>query len=241
MIEAIYYLGIAAVVVINIAALTLIVVRLVPFPAIARVTGLLAVCLVLFTLEHFVGLGELYPLSVPLTALSLGVIWLERGQFGDGAYRSSEIVFLCALLYAAVWKVTFPEIVEDNDRLADLHLVANYLNDDRLPPADAWLPYQKLDYYYAFQHYAAALLGRVFGLRPGVSFNFAAILMVALVLTLAWAFLSSLRLRLAPKLLAIGALAIGGTGISPLLHFITAENSAPFFSCVSAVEVLVYN
>jgi hypothetical protein len=74
-----------------------------------------------------------------------------------------------------------------------------------------------------------------------VSFNFAAILMVALVLTLAWAFLSSLRLRLGPKLLAIGALAIGGTGISPPLHFITAENSAPFFSCVSAVEVLVYN
>jgi hypothetical protein len=93
MIEAIYLLGIAAVVVINITALTLIVVRLVPFPAIARVAGLLAVCLALFSLEHFVGLGELYPISVPLTALSLGVIWLERERFRDGPYRESEIVF----------------------------------------------------------------------------------------------------------------------------------------------------
>ena len=72
MIEAIYVLGIAAILV-NIAALTLLVLRYISFPAIARATGIIAICLGLFSLEHFVGLGPLYPLFLPLTALSLSV------------------------------------------------------------------------------------------------------------------------------------------------------------------------
>ena len=126
MIKAIYVLGIGAAVLVNIAALTLLVLRYIPFPATARATGIIAGCLLFFSLEHFVGLGSLYPLFLPLTLLSLFVIWTERAWFSDETFRTSEIVFLCALLYGALWRLSFPEVVEDNDRLADLHRVANY-------------------------------------------------------------------------------------------------------------------
>ena len=143
MIKAIYVLGIGGAVLVNIGALTLLVLRYIPFPATARATGIIGVCLVFFSLEHFVGLGSLYPLFLPLTALSLFVIWTERAWFSDETFRTSEIVFLCALLYGALWRLSFPEVVEDNDRLADLHRVANYLAGAKLPPIDYWLPYQR--------------------------------------------------------------------------------------------------
>ena len=241
MIQAIYFLGIAAAVLINITALTLLVLPYLPYPATARATGILCVCLVFFSLEHFVGLGSLYPLFLPLTALSLFVIWRERARFLDENFRTSEIVFLCALLYGAAWRLSFPEVVEDNDRLSDFHYVSNYLAGAKLPPLDYWLPYQRFDYYYTFQHYSAALLGRLFGLGPGASFTLAPIILPALVLGLAWEFLTLVRARLWAKLLSIVALAIGGTGISPLLHLIIAPSSGAFLSYGSAVEALIYN
>jgi uncharacterized protein DUF2298 len=241
MIETIYVLGLAAAILVNIAALTLLVVRYIPFPATARAAGLIAICLALFSFEHFVGFGRLYPLFLPLTALSLFVIWCERAWFSDETFRTSEIVFLCALLYGAVWRLSFPEIVEDNDRLTDFHFVANYLAGTKLPPVDYWLPYQRLDYYYTFQHYSAALLGRIFGLGPGASFTLASIILPALVLGLAWEFLTLLRVRLGGKLLSLVALAIGGTGLSPLLHVIKTAPSADFMSYTSGVDALIFN
>ena len=90
-------------------------------------------------------------------------------------------------------------------------------------PLDYWLPDQRLDYYYAFQHYSAALLGRIVGLGPGASFNLAAVILAALVVALAWEFLTILRVRFALKLLSVIALAVGGTGISPLFHLIVVS------------------
>jgi hypothetical protein len=60
------------------------------FPGTARATGIIGVCLLFFSLEHFVGLGSLYPLFLPLTALSLFVIWTERAWFSDETSRTSE-------------------------------------------------------------------------------------------------------------------------------------------------------
>jgi len=162
--------------------------------------------------------------------LSLFVIWSERAWFSDEAFRTSEVVFLCALLYGALWRLSFPEVVEDNDRLADLHRVANYLAGAKLRPIDYWLPYQRLNYYYTFRHYSAALLGRLFGLGPGESFTLAPIILPALVLGLAWEFLTLVRVRLWAKLLSIAALAIGGTGISRLPPFCSVTVFPDFFA-----------
>jgi hypothetical protein len=186
-------------------------------------------------------LGQLYPLFLPLTALSLFVIWLERARFLDENFRAAELVFLCALLFGALWRLTTPDIVEDNDRLSDFHLVSNYLSGERLPPIDNWLPYQRLNYYYAFQHYAAALLGRLFGLGPGASLNFAAVILSALVLALAWEFLTILRVRFGLKLLSVAALAIGGIGVSPLFHLTTSPFPSGFLHGASAYHDVLYN
>jgi hypothetical protein len=240
-IGAIYWVAIVAVVLTNLTALTLLAYRLIPFPAIARAAGLIAICLMAFWLEHLVGLGRLYVLSFPVTALSLYVIWEERERLRVESIRTDQIVFFCAVLFCFVWRLSNPNIVEDNDRLTDLHLVSNYLSGERLPPLDYWLPYQKLDYYYTFQHYSAALLGRLFGLGPGASFNLAAIILAALIIALAWELLAILRVRFGLKLIAIAALAIGGTGISPLFHFITDPDQADFFSAASARQAMYRN
>jgi hypothetical protein len=230
MIQAIYYAGLLAAILVNLAALTLVALRFIPYSATARAAGVVALCLAAFSLEHFVGLGRLFPLFLPLTALSLLIIWHDRERFRDPSFRMGEIVFLCAVLYGLLWRAVYPDIVEDNDRLTDFHLVANYLAGDTLPPLDHWLPYQKLNYYYTFQHYSAALLGRIFGLGPGVSFNMAAVILAALVLALAWEILTLLLVRPALKVLAVAALAIGGTGVAPLFHFIISPDANGFNS-----------
>ena len=58
---------------------------------------------------------------------------------------------------------------------------------------------------------------------------------------MAWEFLTLLRVRLGGKLLSIVALAIGGTGLSPLLHVIKSAPSADFLSYGSAVDALIFN
>ena len=135
MIEFVYVLAIFIAALINITALTLLTLRFIPFPATARASGLLVICLGLFSLEHLVGLGRLYPLCLPLTALSAYIIWHDRARFLDETLKASEIVFLCAVLYGLVWRLSSPDIVEDNDRLSDFHLVTNYLSGERLPPS----------------------------------------------------------------------------------------------------------
>ena len=221
MIGTIYWVAIVAVVLVNLTALTLIAQRLIPFPATARTASIAILCLGLFSLEHFVGLGSLHMAGLPLTALSASIIWHERAKFHEKVVRGDQIAFLCAFVYGLLWRLSLPDIVEHNDRLTDFHLVSNYLAGGRLPPLDYWLPYQRLDYYYTFQHYSAALLGRLFGLGPGASFNLAAVFLAALVLALAWEFVSFLRLPISLRILSVAALAIGGTGVSPLFHIIT--------------------
>ena len=228
MIQAIYWAGMLAAVLVNITALTLVALRFIPFPATTRAAGVMSVCLAAFSLEHFVGLGSLFPLFLPLTRWSLFVIWHDRQRFREPSFRTGEIVFLCAVFYGLLWKSVSPDIVENNDRLTDFHLVSNYLSGERLPPLDHWLPYQRLDYYYTFQHYSAALLGRIFGLSPGASLNMAAVILAALVLALAWEILTLLFVRPGLKVLAAVALAIGGTGIAPLFHVVVSPDAGGF-------------
>src|SRR5260221_1346431 len=104
-----------------------------------------------------------------------------------------------------------------------------------------WLPWQHLDYYYAFQQYAAALLGRILNLSAGASFNVSAALLSGLVIALAWDFLDSFQVKIGSKILASACFAIGGTGISPLYHVIAAQAHAGLFSAASAQAALFHN
>src|SRR5262245_54893106 len=224
----------AAAVYLNLVALTLALARWLPSPAIARAGGVLGVCTILFFVEHFIGLGRPSWVLAPLTAAAVFILWRRRSTVLAKRFITAEAVFLVAAGYGFLWRLAFPNIVEAVDQLTDLHLIANYLVGERLPPADFWLPGQRLDYYYTLQHYGAALLGRIAALGPGASYNVSIALVGALVIGLAWAFLETLDLRLPVKILATLCLAIGGTGISPLFHLITAPPPAAFFSAASA-------
>ena len=60
-------------------------------------------------------------------------------------------------------------------------------------------------------------------------------------MSLAWEFLTLLGVRLSLKLLGVAALAIGGTGISPLFHFITMAPPAGFLDPGSTLDSVIRN
>ena len=235
----IYFLSLSSIVYVNFLALTLAGGRILPAGAIARAGAVIGLCTVAFFFEHFIGFGQIHWVLPLSTAASGFIVWRHRHDVLQRSTLAAEAAFLAAVGYGLCWKLAFPQIMESFDELSDVHLVANYMTGERLPPVDMWLPWQHLDYYYAFQHYAAALFGRIAGLGPGASFNVAAALLSGLVITLAWDFLESFSLRLPAKLLAIVCFTVGGTGLSPLFHLIVAPGG--FFSAEAAHDAVLHN
>lgn len=204
----------------NLAGLTLLVSRYLPPLAIARSVGILLFCLTLFFIEHFIGLGQLtwlWPLTSSSAAL---VIYQQRAKlFATGFYKA-EAVFYLAFLYVFAWKFAFPSIYPSSERVTDLYFIANYLDGTTLPPLDHWYPPHVFNIYYAFQHYAAALMGRIFGFDPGTTYNIAFALLLALPATLAWDLASRHVQQTWAKGLLLLVLVTGGTGLSPLMHLL---------------------
>ena len=88
-------------------------------------------------------------------------------------HLGTEALFLLAFAWALAWRLSFPGIVASSEKIGDLAMIMSYMPGDRLPPTDAWYPPYPFDIYYSFQHYGAALLGRIFGLDPGTTYNLA--------------------------------------------------------------------
>ena len=151
MINTVYLLGVFAALFVDITALALLVYRTIPLPATARTVGIVGLCAALFSIEHFVGLGDLSVAFIPLTATAAYVLWRDWRRGSDQAFSDSQYVFFVAFLFCMFFRRASPDIVEDNDRLTDFHLVANYMAGTKLPPLDYWFPSQTLDYYYTFQ------------------------------------------------------------------------------------------
>jgi uncharacterized membrane protein len=139
--------------------------------AIARVTGVLAVCLAFFCLEHFVGLGP-HLLLLPLTtSFSLWLIWRNWPAVREN--WGSEALFGIGFFYCLLWRYTLPDIDWSEDKMPNYALIESYMRGTRLPPPDLWLPPFRANWYYSFQHYGASLLGRLIGVGPGVSYHLA--------------------------------------------------------------------
>jgi uncharacterized membrane protein len=204
----------------NLAGITLLVSHYVPPFAIARSVGILLFCLTLFFIEHFIGLGRL-TWAWPLTSvISAFVIYQQRDKmFATGFYKA-EAVFYLAFLYVFAWKFAFPSIYPSSEHVTDLYFIANYLDGTTLPPLDHWYPPHVFNVYYAFQHYAAALMGRIFGLNPGTTYSIAFALLLALPATLAWELAGRYVQQNWAKGLLVVVLVSGGTGISPLIHLL---------------------
>ena len=202
----------------NLAGLTALLSRYISTFALARAAGILLFCLLFFFVEHFVGLGKLtwlWPLS---SGAALFLLYRERQRLAEQSFWRAELVFVIALAYGLAWKWTFPVIFPTSERVTDLYFIGNYLPGSQLPPLDHWFPPNRFDFYYAFQHYAAALMGRIFGLGPGLTYNLAFALLMALPITLAWDFAARFLAHKWQRWLIIITFTLGGTGATPFVQ-----------------------
>lgn len=222
----IHIAAILALLLLNLAGMTLIMHRWIPTFALARSAGILLLCLILFFIEHFIGLGRLDWVWPATSIASLIVLFRERAALAASRFWWAEGVFYAAFLYVFAWKFAFPSIYPSSERVTDLYFIANYLDGSTLPPLDHWYPPHVFNVYYAFQHYAAALMGRIFGLDPGTTYNFSFALLLALPATLAWEFAGYHIKNIPARILLLLVLMTGGTGISPLAHLIYRSDGA---------------
>ena len=220
---------------VSLAGLTLTVERYLRVPLVAKAVGVLLFCLLMFFVEHFIGLGSLtwvFPLT---TAYGAWMLYNHRERARQREFWLGEAVFAAAFLYGFAWRFMFPSISPSSEQVTDLFFIANYLGGDTLPPLDLWNPPHSFDYYYAFQHYAAALMGRIMGTDPGTTYSFGVALIGALPIALTWWIVSRLTPRWPLQLLLVATFALGGNGLSLLQH-IAYKNPANSVSAANGSD-----
>ena len=101
-----------------------------------------------------------------------------------------------------------------------MFFIANYAKGVTLPPPNLWLAPFVFDCYYAFQHYAAALLSRIFSIGPGYAYNLAFALVFGYAASLVW---ETTRYHTRSKTYAyvvtFGVL-MGATGVIPFMEWL---------------------
>jgi uncharacterized membrane protein len=192
--------------------------RLVGDYVLARVAGVLVVCLVCFFLEHFVGFGVRPPVLPFTTAVSLWLIWRNRSVVR--AHVGLEAVFLAGFFYCLAWRYAFPDIDWSEDKMPNYGLIVSYMRGTRLPPPDLWLANFPANCYYSFQHYGAALMGRILCIGPGLSYHLAFCTLVGFFTLLAGSCASRLCAWKPGRWVVIVSLLIGGSGVAAAAHFL---------------------
>jgi len=225
---------------INLAGVALLLRPWLPHYLIAKVAGAIGFCLVLFFVEHFIGLGRLIWLWPLTTVTSLAALYHWRNDLKAGLWRQ-ELVFVLGFAAALCWKFSFPDIDAHSEQLTDLAFITSYLSGATLPPMDYWLPDQRLNMYYAFQHYSAALIGRLFGLPPGYAMNLAIVMVLAMLASLAWFVASCFSQPRWPRFVLVAAIMVGGTGIAPLTHMIFDQAKPEYDQAFTATRNLWAN
>lgn len=160
---------------------------------------------------------------------AIGILRWWRDEFALRRLMGCFAVFGAIFLYAMLWRLTFPNIDGSSEKIADLSFICSYYSGATLPVPDAWYyPYLSTQYY-SFQHYGAALMGRVLLLPPGTAYNLAFCLLVALAGT---AFSGAVFLaarKLWVRALVILGFIIGGMGTTLFVH-LTDRNVQPWTS-----------
>lgn len=197
----------------------------------------------MFSVESYVGLGDLRIFGTLTSVLSLFAIWLSsndrwlarlrprwQGRAADwqNAFRPSRlvapgVVFLLIFGYAFAWRFAFPDVDGSSEKIADLSYICSYLTGAKIPVPDAWLyPYSSTQYY-SFQHYAAALMGRMMGLSPGAVYNIAFCLLIGFVGTTFTAGVWLVTTKPWVRLIVCLSFMIGGTGATLATHLTDNE------------------
>ena len=207
-------------VLVNITGVGLLATRWIRLPyGLAQAAAVLGSCSVLFFIEHLQGLG---PLGWVMPFSTLGSVWLmysERAQLRL-AWPATRWL-LIGFGYAFAWRYALPNIDSNTERLPDLSFIVNYMQGVTLPPPDIWYPPHVLNHYYSFQHYGAALLGRVFMIEPGVAYNVSYAVLSGLTMSAAYEVVSQICRQRWAQALVLAAFLVGGTGASIITPFMS--------------------
>jgi len=224
-VHLIYLLLSVGLILFNISGLTAMAVRFLPMAASARFLAVAGLVLVFFAVEHVVGFGKLSWLW-PLTTAGAGwAIYGRRDWRANQQFWSAELVFALGFAYGFAWRFAFPDIDASSEHLTDLYFISNFMPGQTLPALDRWLAGGVFDFYYAFQHYAAALLARVFGLEAGLAMNFSWALMIGFLASLAWEVASHFIVQRWLRAALVITLLLGGNGLSPLMPWMIDDSA----------------
>jgi hypothetical protein len=199
---------------------------------VSRVGSVLGLCLLGFFSEHFVGMGPRLawlPWSAPL---AVGMIVWQRDLLRKNL--SVELWFAAGFFYCLAWRYAFPDIDLHSEKMPNLVFIESYLTGDRLPALDRWLPPYRASFYYSFQHYGAALMGRWLALSPGVSYHLAYCTISGLLAAGVAGVAARFSLAKMAQTLLVAALLVGGSG-AVLSAFILSERVPNPLDCVRFV------
>jgi uncharacterized membrane protein len=183
---------------------------------VARVAGVIAICLVCFFVEHFWGWGPRPPLLPFTTAASVWLIWRNRSVLRRN--WTAEALFGAGFFYCLAWRYTFPDIDSTGEKMPNLAMIEGYMRGTRLPPPDAWMAPFRLNFYYSFQHYGASLLGRILDVGPGVSYHLAYCTLAGLIALLCGTCVARLCPWAPGRVVGILSLFFGGSGAVVAAH-----------------------
>ena len=193
----------------------------------------------LYAIECQHGLGPSLPgLGLFSTLVSAGLIGLSsvawepaglgprasallrdwRLEFAPRRLLGCAGVFGAVFGYAMLWRFTRPDIDGSSEKIADFSFICSYYSGATIPVPDAWFyPYLSTQYY-SFQHYGAALMGRVLAIPPGEAYNLAFCLLIALG---GAAFAGAVALaarRFWVRALVVTCFVVGGMGTTLFVH-----------------------
>jgi uncharacterized membrane protein len=194
----------------------------------------------IYAIECHYGLGRSLPgLGLASTVLSVALItfsclgwepvWLGarwsplvrswRAEFTPRRLVGCFGVCIGVFLYAMSWRFIYPNIDGSSEKIADFSYICSYYSGTTLPVTDAWFSPYLSTQYYSFQHYGAALMGRVLLLPTGSAYNIGYCLLIALGGT-AFAGTVCLVARKAwTRTAVLACFVIGGTGMTILDHY----------------------
>ena len=201
---------------VNLVGLGLACMRLTGDYAVARIAGILGICLVFFSIEHFHGFGPRLWILPFSTTLSVWLAWRDFDILRKNAIV--EAAFGVGVLYLLAWRYTFPDIDLFGERIPDLVFIQDYAMGRTLPPPDRWMPPFNADFYYSFQFYSAALMGRWFRFGPNIAYQLAYCIVSGFITC---AMFTAARRFCSWKpgaWIVSGALLVGGCGLGLVIH-----------------------
>lgn len=176
-----------------------------------------------FWTEHYLALGQLQWFWIPL---ALYTCWAIRADNFQIVRESATWYFLAGFGFCFIWRISFPNVDIDSERLADYAHLASHCVGAGMPAEDIWVKGAPDDSYYILQYYAAGLIHRLFGCSVGLTYQLGYCVLTAYsAAAMGYGVERATRSRIAP-IVALLCLFLGGTGTDLLTPFMLGKGEA---------------